>query len=216
MLQKPVGIILAGGLARRMGGASGGANKALDKGLLELGGQTMLGRVMARLQPQVHSLALSANGDPQRFSEFSLEVLGDSIKGYAGPLAGILSGLDWGAKQGATHVVSVAVDTPFFPENLVSALQETGQRCSKPIVLAASSDDEKGMMRHPTFGLWPVVLREDLRLALSGGVRKVLQWAEEKGCCSAEFETLAYDPFFNINTTDDLLLAKQIIRAEKQ
>lgn len=212
MLQKPVGIILAGGLSRRMGGA----HEGVEKGLLELGGQTMLARVIKRLEPQVQSLAISANGTPQRYNEFGLEVLGDSIKGYVGPLAGILSGLDWGAKQGVTHVISVAVDTPFFPKNLASDLQQAGQLCQKPIVIAASNDAEKGMMRHPTFGLWPVALREDLRLALNGGVRKVLQWAEEKGCSSAEFEALEYDPFFNVNTMDDLVIAKQIIGAEKQ
>ncbi|MCF6302555.1 MAG: molybdenum cofactor guanylyltransferase, partial [Devosiaceae bacterium] len=140
MSQKPVGVILAGGQARRMGRSKNG----LDKGLFDLGGQTMLLRVVRRLQPQVQSLVISANGDPARFNDFGLEVTEDSIQGYLGPLAGILAGLDWAVNKGATHVVSVAVDTPFFPCDLVVELQKSARLQKQPIVLAASHDPQKG------------------------------------------------------------------------
>lgn len=210
MSQKPMGIVLAGGQSRRMGGIHTGG----DKGLIELGGQTLISRVIERLSPQVQSLAISANGDPLRFSGFGLEVIEDSVKGHVGPLAGILSGLDWAAKAGTTHVVSAAVDTPFFPENLVEKLKESADKNQKPIVLAASIDPDTGLRCHPTFGLWPVALREELRLALSGRARKVLRWAQDQGSSCAAFEFIEYDPFFNVNTVDDLAKAEVIIRAE--
>ncbi len=192
-------VILAGGQARRMGGG--------DKGLLELGGQSLLSRVIERIKPQVGQLALNANGDPARFSGYNLPVLADTIDGFAGPLAGILAALDWAAGLGAEQVVTVAADTPFFPRDLVERLQGA----DKPMALAATMDNKRGVLRQPTFGLWPVDLREDLRGALTGGVRKVVQWSDQHGAASVIFETTAYDPFFNINTAGDLVKAETML-----
>ncbi len=192
-------VILAGGQARRMGGG--------DKGLLELGGQSLLSRVIDRIGPQVGQLALNANGDPARFNVFGLPVLADTIDGFAGPLAGILAALDWAAVLGAEQVATVAADTPFFPRDLVERLQGAG----KPMALAATKDEKRGVLRQPTFGLWPVNSREDLRDALTCGVRKVVQWSDQHGAASVIFETAAYDPFFNINTAEDLVDAETML-----
>ncbi|MBL4749903.1 MAG: molybdenum cofactor guanylyltransferase MobA [Amylibacter sp.] len=209
-MTKPLGIILAGGLARRMGGG--------DKGMIKLGGQSLLDRVITRISPQVDALALNANGDASRFESLGLTVLKDSIGGYVGPLAGILAGLDWAHKQGAEHIVSVAADTPFFPETLVSRLLDASKAEGKPIALAASHDPERGIVRQPVFGLWPVSLREDLRDALNGGLRKIVMWADIHGAASAVFEpetcktaTSRIDPFFNINTPQDIATAEGLV-----
>ena len=194
-MKAPLGVILAGGLASRMGGG--------DKGLLPLGGATILGHVIDRLSPQVAGLALNANGDPGRFALFGLPVLPDSIGGYAGPLAGVLAGLDWAAEQGADHIVTAAADTPFFPADLVPQLVLAAETKGKPIALART---ENG--RHPTFGLWPVALADDLREALNDGVRKVVQWTDRHGTAMADFPSDRFDPFFNVNTPEDLLQAE--------
>ena len=194
-MKAPLGVILAGGLASRMGGG--------DKGLLPLGGATILGHVIDRLSPQVAGLALNANGDPGRFVTFGLPVLPDSIGGYAGPLAGVLAGLDWAAEQGADHIVTAAADTPFFPADLVPQLVLAAETQGKPIALART---ENG--RHPTFGLWPVALADDLREALNDGVRKVVQWTDRHGTAMADFPSDRFDPFFNVNTPEDLLQAE--------
>lgn len=196
---RPLGVILAGGQARRMGGG--------DKALLPLGGQTLLTRTIARLAPQVAALALNANGNAVRFAEYNLPVISDSIKGFAGPLAGVLAGLDWAAASDASHIVTVAADTPFFPPDLVDRLLAVGPG----IVLAATPDPKRGMSRHPTFGLWPVDLRDDLRSALEGGTRKVVDWTDKHGSGIAEFPSEPIDPFFNVNTPEDMLAAEQIL-----
>ena len=141
-----LGVILAGGLARRMGGG--------DKSLNALGTETVLDRVISRLRPQVEAIALNANGDPARFDRFDLPVLPDSEPEYPGPLAGVLAGMDWAAAQGVDHIVSVAADTPFFPSDLVQKLRQEGDG----IVLAAVDDPVRGLLRQPTFGQWPVAL----------------------------------------------------------
>ncbi len=199
-MKQPLGVILAGGLARRMGGG--------DKALLEIGDVTLLDHAIARLAPQVGGIALNANGDAARFARFNLPVLADSIEGFAGPLAGILAGLDWAAGQGAESIVSVAVDTPFFPCDLVPQLLLASEGMAHPLVLA---ETESG--RHPTFGLWPVALRDDLRAALEGGLRKVVQWTDSHGCRMAKF-TGPGDPFFNVNTPDDLDQARALMKDE--
>lgn len=197
-MKQPMGVILAGGQARRMGGG--------DKGLLPLGDGTILSHVIARLEPQVAALVLNANGDPARFARLGLPVVGDSLDGFAGPLAGVLAGLDFAAKQGCDHIVTAAADTPFFPCDLVPRLILARETEAAPIVLAATQD---GM--HPTFGLWPVALREDLRAALAGGLRKVVQWTESHGAAQAMFDDSG-TPFFNVNTPDDLLRAEEMLR----
>jgi molybdopterin-guanine dinucleotide biosynthesis protein A len=200
-MKQPLGVILAGGQATRMGGG--------DKGMLTLGGQTILGHVIERLSPQVAGLALNANGDPARFEALKLPVLGDSIDGFAGPLAGVLAGLDWAASQGAETIVTAAADTPFFPGDLVPQLLLASEGMDHPLVLAATPDAERGSARHPTFGLWPVALRDDLRAALQSGLRKVVLWTQSHGGREALFPL--EQAFFNINTPADLKIAEDML-----
>lgn len=199
-----LGIILAGGLARRMGGG--------DKSLLDLGGRPVLARVIDRLAPQVGSMALNANGDPDRFAHYGLPVLPDGEPDYPGPLAGVLAGLDWAAAQGADTIVTVAADTPFFPSNLVEHLEQARVRAGTPIALAATPDPERGIGRHPTFGLWPVHLREDLRAALRAGTRKIVAWTDAHGAASAMFPCDPFDPFFNLNRPSDMVAAQRLLK----
>jgi len=203
-MKQPLGVILAGGLARRMGGG--------DKGRLLVAGQSLIARVVDRLAPQVAGLAVNANGDPARFADLGLPVLPDSIAGYPGPLAGVLAGLDWAAGQGATHIVTAAADTPFLPEDLVARLLLAAEGAGTGIALAATPDPDRGPIRHPTFGLWPVALRDDLRAALAGGLRKVVMWTDRHGAETALFPATPFDPFFNVNTPEDLARAEEIAR----
>jgi molybdopterin-guanine dinucleotide biosynthesis protein A len=202
-MKQPLGVILAGGQATRMGGG--------DKGLLPLGGRSLLDHVIDRLQPQVAGLALNANGDSARFSRFGLPVLADSVAGFAGPLAGVLAGLDWAASKGADTIVTAAADTPYFPADLVPQLLLRGEGMSHPLVLAATPDPDRGEVRHPTFGLWPVALRDDLRAALDAGVRKVVVWTDRHSGRVALFPVSGFDPFFNVNTPADLARAEAMI-----
>ena len=200
-MSAPLGVILAGGRATRMGGG--------DKGLLKVGGRTLLAHVMERLAPQVSGMALNANGDPSRFDALGLDVLPDTVSDYPGPLAGVLAGLDWAAEKGADQIVTVAADTPFFPRDLAARLKDTGTGMAHPLVLAATPDPDRGQVRHPTFGLWPVALRDDLRAALEDGVRKVVIWTDRHGGREALFEEEG-EPFFNVNTPEDLVRAGEI------
>ncbi|TVQ00991.1 MAG: molybdenum cofactor guanylyltransferase MobA [Roseinatronobacter sp.] len=200
-MNAPLGVILAGGQATRMGGG--------DKGLRVVAGKRLLDHVLDRLGPQVGQIALNANGAPARFDEFGLPVLPDSLPDWPGPLAGVLAGLDWAARQGADTIVTVAADTPFFPRELVERLQAAAG--SSGLALAATREGDK-LWRHPTFGLWPVALREDLRAALTGGLRKVVLWTDKHGAGTAEFDTTPFDPFFNINTPQDIEIAEQLLR----
>ena len=200
-LKQPLGVILAGGQATRMGGG--------DKGLLTLGGQTLLARVIDRLEPQVGSVALNANGDAARFADLDIPVLPDSIDGFVGPLAGVLAGLDWAASQGADTIVTAAADTPFFPCDLVPQLLLRADGMAHPLVLAATPDPKRGTARHPTFGLWPVALRDDLRAALTGGLRKVVLWTDQHDGREALFPD--EDAFFNVNTPQDLARAETML-----
>jgi len=194
------GVLLAGGLSRRMGGG--------DKSLRMLAGETVLERVIERAKPQVAALALNANGDPKRFADYGLTVIADSIPGFAGPLAGVLAGLDWAAKDvpGATHVASFATDAPFFPLDLVARLKAAVADGQHDLACAAS-----GGQAHPVFGLWPLSLREDLRAALKSGTRKVDQWTARHRLATVEFPTAPYDPFFNANTPEDLDAAERAL-----
>lgn len=209
-MKQPLGVILAGGQATRMGGG--------DKGLLTVGGKTLLSHVIDRLDPQVAGCALNANGDAARFADYGLPVIPDSIDGYAGPLAGVLAGLDWAADQGAESIVTVAADTPFFPCDLVPQLLLAADGMAHPLALAATKGEAKtksksksGLIRHPTFGLWPVALRDDLRKFLDGGGAKVVIWTEQHDGREALFPTGAGDPFFNVNTPEDLAKAEALV-----
>ena len=211
-MTKPLGVILAGGLATRMGGG--------DKGLLQIGGQSLLSRVINRLAPQVDGLALNANGDPERFRDLGLPVVPDTVEGFAGPLAGVLAGLDWAYTQGADCIVTAAADTPFFPRDLVARLRQAAEGQVHPLVLATTprradealkSGGGRGVNRHPTFGLWPVALRDDLRDALNDGLRKVVLWTDRHNGREALFSADPFDPFFNVNTPEDLALAEKLL-----
>jgi len=194
-----LGLVLAGGLARRMGGG--------DKALIEIGGATILDRVLARLRPACTGIVLNANGDPARFARFGLPVVADSVPDFAGPLAGILAGLDWAASKapGIAWIASAPGDCPFLPEDLVPRLHAVRHTAGTPLVCAKSGD-----WRHPVVGLWPVALREDLRRALDEGLHKIEVWTARHGIAIAEWEDVPVDPFFNVNTPQDAARAEQL------
>jgi molybdenum cofactor guanylyltransferase len=197
------GILLAGGLSRRMGGG--------DKCLRPLGAATILARVIARAQPQVAALALNANGDPGRFAAYRLPVIADSIPDFAGPLAGVLAGLDWAASRGDTHVASFATDAPFLPHDLVARFVAAREREGADLVCAAS-----GGRTHPVFGLWPVGLRDALRHAMvAEGIRKVDAWTARYRLAIVDYPTEPFDPFFNTNRPEDLAVAAALLAAEE-
>ena len=195
------GVLLAGGLARRMGGG--------DKCLRPLAGQTLLARVIARAAPQVGPLILNANGDPARFAPYGLPVVADVVEGHAGPLAGILTALDWAAEHAPHHplVASFATDAPFLPRDLVAAMVEARDLAGADLACAAS-----GGRAHPVFGLWPVELRADLRDALvEQGERKIDRWTASHRLVEVAFPCDPVDPFFNANREDDLAEAERLI-----
>jgi molybdopterin-guanine dinucleotide biosynthesis protein A len=200
---KVAGILLAGGLSRRMGGG--------DKTLRALGGQPILARVIERVRPQVTVLALNANGDPARFAEYALPVVPDSVEGFPGPLAGILAGLDWAAREApaCSHVASFATDAPFLPRDLVECMVETLRREPVDLVCAASHGRP-----HPVIGLWPVRLREELRHAVvDEGIRKVDVWTARYRLAEVDFPADPVDPFFNANTPEDIEKAERVLEA---
>jgi molybdopterin-guanine dinucleotide biosynthesis protein A len=195
-----LGLVLAGGLARRMGGG--------DKPLLRIGDQTLLDRTLERLKAQTDGLIINANGDPARFAAQKLPVVSDSIPDFAGPLAGILAGLDWAAKHKpeTAWVVSVPGDCPFLPRDLVRLLHHARLEQAKPLACAKS-----GNWRHPVAALWRVDLREDLRHALTiENLRKIEIWTARHGIALAEWLVDPVDPFFNVNTPEDLAKAQAI------
>lgn len=196
-----LGVVLAGGLASRLGG--------IDKASVAFGEGTLLDAVLARFAPQVPALVINANGNAERFARHGFPVVSDGIAGYPGPLAGILAAMDHGVAAGFSHVVSVPVDTPFLPVDLVARLKEAAAQGNAPIVLAASRAEDGRLLRQPVFGLWPVSLREDLRGALSGGLSKIVLWADRHGSVSVEFVQESIDPFFNVNTPEDLNRAER-------
>lgn len=180
-----------------------------DKALLSLGGQPLLTHVIERLRPQVSELGLNANGDGARFESFGLPIFSDDIEDFAGPLAGVLAGMEWASSCGHDYIVTAAADTPFLPCDLVPKLLLAGE--SAPVALAASPDPERGLSRHPTFGLWSVGLRDDLRKSLLAGVRKVVEWTDKHGRSDAVFSGYDTDPFFNVNRPEDLEKAERML-----
>ena len=197
-----IGIILAGGLATRMGGG--------DKGLVRVGGKPILERVIAAVSPQCEALVLNANGDAARFAGYALPVVPDSAEapaGTLGPLGGVLAGLDWvGAHHPrAAHAVTVPTDTPFLPSDLVARLAAALEAERAPLACATS-----GGRVHGVVALWSVALRHELRRTLRDGLRKVGLFAERHGCARVAWPVEPYDPFLNANTPDDRSAAEMI------
>jgi molybdenum cofactor guanylyltransferase len=194
------GVLLAGGLARRMGGG--------DKPMRQIGGRTILDRVIARLTPQCDGLLLNANGDPARFASFGLPVIADTIENFPGPLAGILAGLDWVAanRPEVPWMLSAAADCPFLPRDLVARLHRTRARQGAQLAVAAS-----GGQSHPVIGLWSVGLRGELRHALVvEDVRKIDRWTARYALATVNWPAEPLDPFFNANTVDDIAEAERL------
>jgi molybdopterin-guanine dinucleotide biosynthesis protein A len=195
-----IGLVLAGGLARRMGGG--------DKPLTRIGGATILTRVLERLKPQCTRVVLNANGDPARFAETGLPVIPDDVPDFAGPLAGILAGLDWTAAHAPdiAYVASVPGDCPFLPRNVVARLHQARTDSGQPLACARS-----GEWRHPVVGVWPVALRSDLRHALTKeDLRKIEIWTARHGVALADWPAEPVDPFFNVNTPEDAAAAEHL------
>ena len=200
-----IGVLLAGGQSRRMGGG--------DKCLMTLAGRSLLERAMERLAPQVSEMILNANGEPARFSRFGLPVVADPVEGFAGPLAGVLAGLRWANanRPEVRWIVTAATDTPFFPEDLVARLWD-GAGDTYPAIALASYQSRP----QPVFGLWPTALADDLEEALGAGTRKVLDWTDRHAGSLVEFppvigEGREIDPFFNANRPDDMAEAERLI-----
>jgi molybdopterin-guanine dinucleotide biosynthesis protein A len=192
--------VLAGGLARRMGGG--------DKSLTRIGGATILSRVLDRLKPQCTRVVLNANGDPARFADTGLPVIPDDVPDFAGPLAGILAGLDWAAAHmpEVAYVASVPGDCPFLPRDLVARLHQARAASGQPLACARS-----GQWRHPVVGVWPVALRADLRHALTQeDLRKIELWTARHGIALADWPAEPVDPFFNVNTPEDAAAAERL------
>jgi molybdenum cofactor guanylyltransferase len=195
-----LGVLLAGGLARRMGGG--------DKPLKAIAGRTILARAIERLAPQCAALILNANGDPARFAATGLTVVADDVPGFAGPLAGILAALDWAAdnRPEIAWVASAAGDSPFLPHDLVARLHAARAAAGVPLACA-----ESGGQAHPVNGLWPVALRDDLRHALvAEDMRKIDRWTARHGVAHASWPAEPLDPFFNANTPQDIAAAEQL------
>jgi molybdenum cofactor guanylyltransferase len=195
-----LGLILAGGLARRMGGG--------DKVRTSIGGVTILSRVLERMALQCSRLILNANGDLARFADTGLPVIADDVPDFAGPLAGILAGLDWAAAHApeVTYIASVPGDCPFLPRDLVVRLHRARMAAGLPLACARS-----GEWRHPVVGLWPVTLRHDLRKAVTeDGLRKIELWTARHGIALADWPAEPVDPFFNVNTPEDAAAAERI------
>lgn len=201
-----IGVILAGGRSSRMGGS--------DKGLRALGDRPLLAHVIARLRPQVERLVLNANGDPARFASFGLPVVPDSVPDFAGPLAGVLAGMDWAVTElpEAHYIVTAPADGPFLPRDLVAHLAKAILDEDAELATAASAGQP-----YPVIGLWPVALRDDLRQALAmEGVRKVDAWTARYRRVTASFPVSTVDPFFNANTPEQLAEAERLLAANPQ
>ena len=199
-----LGVILAGGQAQRMGG--------IDKGRLKIGDASILEIIIKCLSFQLDKIVLNANGDLTRFSDLEIDVIPDTIKGYVGPLAGILSGLRFAEQNGFSSILTVASDTPFFPVDLLSKLSNVSLQQSALISIAATKQKDK-LIRHPTVGLWSVSLADDLEKNIHAGLRKIVLWADKHSAKTVLFPSSEYDPFFNINTQGDLEEAQRRIKA---
>jgi molybdopterin-guanine dinucleotide biosynthesis protein A len=179
-----------------------------DKPMRQIGGRTILARVIARLEPQCDGLILNANGDPARFAAFGLPVIADTVENFAGPLAGILASLDWAAanRPEVSWVLSAAADCPFLPRDLVSRLYHALIEQKAQLAVAASDGQS-----HPVIGLWGVALREELRHALVvEDIRKIDRWTARYRLATVTWPVDELDPFFNANTMDDIATAERL------
>jgi molybdopterin-guanine dinucleotide biosynthesis protein A len=199
------GVLLAGGQSRRMGG--------VDKALQILGGRPLLAHAIERLQPQVAGMVINANGEATRFAAFRLPVIADSIAGFAGPLAGVHAGLAWVrvSRPGIEHVVTVAADTPFIPTDLVPRFL-AALNPNRPLLVARS---EEGL--HPVIGLWPISMVTTLEESLRQGARQASAFVQERGATEVFFPKIEIggcliDPFFNINSPEDLAKAGALLK----
>jgi len=201
MRNDTMAVVLAGGLARRMGGG--------DKPLRRVAGRPLLDHLLDRLRPQVAAIILNANGDPARFGAYGLPVVADSLPDHPGPLAGILAALDHAAARypGLAWVLSVTGDAPFIPADLATRLHAAREAAGVPLACARS-----GGQTHPPIGLWPVSLREELRSALVAGERKIDRWTARFGCAHADWPIAPFDPFFNANAPEDLAEAERLLQ----
>eukprot|EP01037_Dinobryon_pediforme_P005460 gene5460-5516_t len=195
-------VLLAGGQGSRM--AVDG--QVPDKPLRRLAGRTLLDHAIGRVAPQVGGMVLNVNGDASRYAAWRLPVVADSVADHPGPLAGILAGMRWAAENGFSDVLSVATDTPFLPIDLVARLQAARSADAVPLACAAS-----GGWTHPVIGLWPVRLADTLETDLRAGMRKIDAWTARHGIARAEFASLPFDPFFNVNRPGDLAEAELIV-----
>jgi len=194
-----VGVILAGGLARRMGGG--------DKSMLKLGGRRILDYVIESAQNQLDTVIINANGDPDRFAEFNLPVQADIVPDFAGPLAGVVSAMAWVTQNqpNATHIITLAADTPFFPADYVTRMLELMQLKHQRLACASYQGRTQ-----PVFGLWPVDLFDDLYKALvEDDMRKVDRFTTPYGVADVPFDELISNPFFNVNKPEDIDLGEQ-------
>ena len=199
-IKAPLGLVLAGGLARRMGGG--------DKPMRTIADKTILERVIARLAPQCDGLILNANGDPARFAAFGLPIIADTVADFPGPLAGILAALDWMAthRPGVKRVLSAAADCPFLPRDLVARLEAARAAQNAELAVAASDGQT-----HPVIGLWSVHLRGELRHALvEEDIRKIDRWTARYPLATVTWPVTPLDPFFNANTADDITQADRL------
>lgn len=195
-----LGLVLAGGLARRMGGG--------DKPMRTIGGRSMLARVIDRVAPQCDELILNANGDAGRFAAFDRPVVADSVTDFPGPLAGILAGLDWAAEHRPDihWVLSAPGDCPFLPRDLAIRLHRARDNEAAQLAVASS-----GGQTHPVVGLWDVAMRHDLREALvNQQLRQVGRFMARYRLAAVAWPTDPVDPFFNANTAEDIAEAERL------
>jgi molybdopterin-guanine dinucleotide biosynthesis protein A len=197
-----LGLILAGGLSRRMGGT--------QKIFARIGGVSLIDEVILSVRNQCDALAINpyeATAETEAaFAGLDLPLLADAVPGHAGPLAGVLAGLDYAAQKGVTHVLSLPCDCPFLPADLAANLRTASLETRDGLACAAS-----GGRIHPVIALWPVRLRDDLRRALlDEGLRKVGQFQQRYDVAAVEWNFRIRDPFFNINTPDDLKRAQEL------
>ena len=200
-----VGVILAGGLARRMGGG--------DKSMLKLGGRRILDYVIESAQNQLQTVIINANGDPQRFAEFNLPVQADIVPDFAGPLAGVVSAMAWVRqnKPSITHIITLAADTPFFPADYVTRMLELMQLKGQRLARASYQGRTQ-----PVFGLWPVDLFDDLYKALvEDDIRKVDRFTAPYGVADVAFDELTHNPFFNVNKPEDIAIGEQQLAQQR-